>query len=172
MKKYIALIIILALGIGYFMSRRTFRPETLVKEPITQEQLLKLPETWSQVADKDVSLKLEKKVDQGLKPQIVLQETQSAEASAPAKYTDTIIAGARSAIPSLKITDDKRNSSERLYTAFITGNYINRGQKINMIHRVYIKNQTVYVLSASFIGDLSAEINQIFDNIVKEKIFL
>ena len=169
MNKYIALIIVIALGVGYFMSRKTFGPRTEIKEAITEEQLLKLPDAWTKIEDKDVNLKLEKKVDSGLRPQIVFKEVQSDDALTPAKYTDRIIAGAKSAIPSLKINSDMRNSLEKYYSAFISGTYTNKGQKINLMQRVYIKDKTVYVMTASYIGDLSTEVGQIFDNLAREK---
>ncbi|MBI2464759.1 hypothetical protein HYV64_01335 [Candidatus Shapirobacteria bacterium] len=172
MKRYIALIVVLALGVGYFVSRKTFAPQTVVKEPIKIEELLKMPSGWSQVDDKDVNLKFEKKVDKGLKPQIVLKVTQSVEASAPAKYTDRLLAGAKSAVPSLRLTGDMRNSLEKYYSAFVTATYVNKGQKINLIQRIYIKENTVNTLTASYTGDLAVEINQILDNLVKEKISL
>jgi hypothetical protein len=172
MKRYIALIIVLALGVGFFMSRKTFAPQTVVKEPIKIEELLKMPSGWSQVEDKDVNLKFEKKVDKGLKPQVVFKETQSTEASTPAKYTDRLIAGTKSAIPSFRVTGDMRNSLEKYYSAFITATYTNKGQKINLIQRVYIKGNTVYTLTASYTGELGNELNQILDNLVREKISL
>lgn len=172
MKRYIALLIVLALGVGFFMSRQTFRPQTVVKQQLTEEQILKLPSDWKKIDDKDVNLKFEKQVGAGIKPQIVFKDFQSTEASAPAKYTDTLIAGAKSTIPSLKVLDDMRNSTEKFYSAFIRASYTNKGQKIKLIQRVYIIKDQVKVLTASFTGDLDAEINQILDNLVAEKIKL
>jgi hypothetical protein len=172
MKKYIAIIIVLALGVGYFMSRKTFAPKTVVNQPIRIEELLKMPSDWSQVDDKDVTLKFEKKTEKGIKPQVVFKETQASEATAPAKYTDRLIAGAKSAIPSLRVTGDMRNSLEKYYSAFITAIYTNKGDKISLIQRVYIKGDKVFTLTGSYTGNLGNEINQILDNIVKEKVNL
>ncbi|MFZ2152449.1 MAG: hypothetical protein WAV41_00125 [Microgenomates group bacterium] len=169
MNKYIVLLIVLAIGVGYFMSKNTFKGQTDIKTPPTIEQQLGLPNGWTKVETSDTDLKLEKKVEASLQPQIVFKQIVSDEATSPAKYTNTIIAGARSAIPSLKITDDKRSSTDTLYTALITGSYLNRGQKVNILQRVYIKSNNVFVMTASYNGDLSDEINKIFDSLVKEK---
>jgi hypothetical protein len=170
-KKYIAVGVIIAILLGFIISRNSFK-KAPVEIPVSDEQLLKLPENWSKVDDTAVALKLQKKVDKGLKPEIVLIKSESKDALTPAKYTDRLIAGARSAISSLRITDDKRNASEGNYSAMLSGYYFNNKTKISLLQRVYIKGETVNTLTASFTGDIAVEANQVMDSIVKEKLAL
>ncbi|MBP9817156.1 hypothetical protein KBC75_00180 [Candidatus Shapirobacteria bacterium] len=164
MKKYI-LPSLLVLGVlcGYLIYRRPtmFRR---AEPQVSSDSINKLPAGWSAVEAKNVALKLEKNTS-GIKPQIVKTINQSSEATAPAKYTDSLIAGATSAIPSLTITDDKRKSSENLYTANLSGYYYNQKVKISLIQRIKIQKDQVSVLTASFTGDLNTEINSILDNL-------
>ena len=170
LKKYITIaLIVIAIVLGFIISRKAFNKPT-IETPPTVEQLLKLPETWKNVADSDVALKLEKTVTSGLKPQIVLIKSSSKDALTPAKYTDRLIAGAKSAIPSFRVADDKRYSAENNYSAIITGYYYNKNIKISLIQRVYIKGEEVNTLTASFVGDINSEIESVLDNIVTEKI--
>lgn len=162
-------LVIVGLMAGYFWNRRQNGSSTSNPTPTPIEQVLNLPESWKPANNDKVELELDKKVDNGYAPQVVLTKTTAAEAVKPAAYVDTLKKGARSAIPSLNYTEDKRNSLENLYTAFMAGTYFNK-QKINLIQRVYIQGQDVYTLTASFTGDLASEVNPIMDSIANEKI--
>lgn len=167
MKKIIAVIaLVLLVALGYSLRQRFVRPTT--KSSTSTSEVI-LPSDWSQVADSKVDLKFEKKVDSGLKPQIVVKQVETDDAATPARYTDTIIAGARSAIPSLKIIDDKRTSTEKYYLAVLTGSYQNQKQKVSLLQRVYIKDKTVTVITASYTGELANEVNSILDLVAKNK---
>jgi hypothetical protein len=173
MKKYIVLIVgLVLLAVGFFLTKPTSQKTVVEPQPVTEVQKLKLSDTWTEVADKNVDLKLEEKVNKGLTPQIVFKKSKSIDALTPAKYTDRLIAGARSTISTLRIETDKRSSVDGLYTAFLTGYYYNKNLKISLIQRVYIQGEDVSTLTASFTGDKTAEVNTAFDNIVKEKIGL
>lgn len=173
MNKYILpIIIIVGLIFGYFVYRSPsiFRQST---PEVSSSSTNNLPKDWLAVTAEGVELKLEKAVTDGIKPQIVLTVTTSEDASStPAKYTDNLLAGAKSAIPSLRFTSDKRGSLENLYTANLAGYYYNQKNKIDLIQRVYIQKSKVSVLTASFSGDLSKEIDEIFDTLQKEKLGL
>lgn len=170
MKKYIiGSVLILFVIIGYYFYKHSFKETPVVIVP-TIEQQLDLPKDWSKITDNKSSLKLEKKIVTGLKPQIVLTVTDAPEASAPARYVDRLVAGARSAIPSLKIISDKRSSEEGRYSATIFGYYYNQKTKVLIIQRVYVKGETVSVLTGSYADISDAEtINQILDSIVKQE---
>jgi hypothetical protein len=170
MKKYIVALVIVAILVGFIVSRKPFQKESLVGQQISREQLLGLPETWKSIGDTTVALKLEKTVDGTVKPQIVLINSSSKDALTPAKYTDRLVAGAKSAVPTLRIITDKRNAAENNYSALISGYYFNGKTKINLLQRIYIKGESVSTLTASYTGELEAEINRILDSIVQEKI--
>lgn len=176
MKKYIgAALIVLAILIGFFASRQLglfSQKANVVTNHVSDTSSLNLPQGWNSVDSKDALLKLEKKTDKGVKPEIVLAKSTSKDAAKPAKYVDRLIAGARSTISTLTITSDKRQSEIGLYTANIAASYFNKKTKINILQRVYVKSETVYTLTASFTGDMSLEINQIFDMVVKQKVNL
>ena len=171
MKKYLIPALIIILVIIYFLlTRPTSKFNFNLNPTPTQEIVKEFAIGWNEIVDSGVKFKLEKNVNKGTRPQIVLIETQLEEVVVPAKYVDKLIAGAKSAIPSLKISSDKRESQEKYYSAVFTGTYINRNEKLNIIQQVYIKNNTVYVITATFIGDLTQEINTILNNIAKDKI--
>jgi len=170
MKKYIAFLIIIGIVIGYFLSKNKFNSQSITTITPTIEKQLNLPDSWTKIDDTVTDLKLEKKVDAGLKPQITLTTSTSKDTSNPSKYVNNLIAGARSAIPSYKVLNDKRNTDDTGYTARISGYYYNKNQKISLLQRVIIKGEKVFVLTSSFAGDQTQEIDQIFDSIVKEKI--
>lgn len=172
MKKYFILstIFVLVLLFGFiFYSQKTKKTDSNLSSN-NIENNLQLPKEWVKVSSDKLSLKLEKNVNQGLKPQIVLTVSESSEDSSPAKYVDRLIAGARSAIPSFKIITDKRHSEENKYSAVIFGYYFNQKTKVTVNQRVFIVGQKISVLTASSDGKITDEINQILDIIVKDLI--
>jgi hypothetical protein len=162
MNKYFVLIIIVILG---FIIFRKPTPKPVVNQPVPQEQQFKLPDNWKTVENSTVALKLEKTVNQGLKPEIVLINSVSKDALTPAKYIDRLLAGAKSAIPSLRITKDQRSTDKDIYSATVSGYYFNNKTKVNLLQRIYIKGETVSTLTASFADGLESEINPILDSI-------
>jgi hypothetical protein len=174
MKKYIAIAaIVLLIIVGFFLFRRqTATIKLSSDQPVSISETLNLPTGWKIISESDTMVKLEKTVTSGLKPQIVFKKTSSKDALTPAKYTDQLKAGAKATLSGLVYLTDKRNSQESTYTAFLTGYYLNRGQKIFINQRLYIQGETVYTLTGSFGSGLDEEIEQIIDNISKEKISL
>jgi hypothetical protein len=175
MKKYIAIAVVLLVVIGFFLFRRApakVETETPASQNTSISQTLNLPVGWTIVSESDTDVKLEKTVTTGLKPEVVYKVTTSKDAVTPAKYVDNLKAGARATLSGLVYLTDKRNSSESTYTAFLTGYYFNRGQKIFIDQRLYIQGETVYTLTGSSENSLVGEISQILDNLVKEKISL
>ena len=169
MKKIIAVVLVIAIVV-FFIFRKTSIKSPAITTPVTVEQKLNLPESWKQVESSAVAFKLEKNVVQGIKPQITLVKSESKDALLPKSYVEKLIAGAKSAIPSLRLDPVKTNQDGDIYTAMISGFYYNQKTKISLIQRIIIKDQTVYTLTASFTGDEALEANQILDSIVKEKV--
>jgi hypothetical protein len=168
MKKYIiAIVLIVALSIGYYFFRVS------VAKPFIQTiEQSTLPKDWQESQDKNVQYKVVKTVASGYQPQIVLIKNTSPNAVKPAKYVDSLIAGARSTITSLRINTDKRYSEEKYYSAVVSGTYYNKKVKISLVQRIFIKGEDVYSLTASYTGDITPEINSLLDQVVKEKISL
>ena len=171
MKKILAILVVAAVVLGFVISRNNYLSKKSV-ENIEEKSVLQttLPEGWSEVEDSNVVLKLEKKTDKGLKPQIVLIKSTSKDAANPAKYIDRLIAGTRSTVSGYKVISDKRNQEGEVYVSLLSGYYYNQKNKINLIQRVYIKGEEVNTLTASYNGDLTKEIDLILDTISKEKI--
>lgn len=170
MKKILGFLIIVSLILFAVFYRNSNNKDISKSNQISEEQKLGLPDSWTKVEDAKVEYKLEKKVEKGLKSEIVLIKSESKDASNPTKYVDRLVAGAKSTIPTLRISTNKRSSENEIYLAVISGYYYNQKNIINLAQRVYIKGETVYTLTASFGDDLTAEIDQIMDAVVKEKV--
>jgi hypothetical protein len=169
MKKYIAIaVVLLVIIVGFFFFRsRSAKNTTTTVLPTTLSQTLNLPSDWQTITESNDVIKLEKTVTSGLKPQIVYKKTTSKDALTPVTYTDRVKAGARATLSGLVYLTDKRNTSGSTYSAFLTGYYFNRSQKILIDQRLYIQSENVFTLSASFDqkSATDAEINSIFDSI-------
>jgi hypothetical protein len=168
MKKFIFLIIIIILGVIIYLKYRPQKPSP--KSLPTSTPSFVLPSNWKTIPDAKVDLKLEKTVTQGYIPQIVLTSNTRSDVVDPKIYVDRLIAGTRSTVTGYNTTSDVRNSQPDFYSAQISGYYYNQKQKIALIERLYITKNTVYTLTASFIGDQAPEINPILDSIVADKL--
>ena len=172
MKKYIAgIILVLVIGVVAFKAIKSRRsaevnPQTLVG----QVDSFTLPQGWERVSDSKVMYKLVKNVNETVKPEIAVIQSVSKEASASAAYVDRLIAGARSTVSGLQFVENKRTEIGGVYEAQLEGYYPNQKIKVKVMQRVYIKGETVYTMTASFIGDVKNEVNLIFDYIAKDKL--
>lgn len=166
MKKYLLIILVLlltVLGIFFFRPQTKKSPSPSSSVPSFSESL---PLDWQLVSSTDKTLKIEKSVASGLKPEIVYKKTSSSDALTPAKYVDNLKAGAKSTLPTLRYLTDKRNSTESAYTALLTAYYFNKGKKILISQRLFIHGEDVYTLTASYEQNSSeVEVNSIFDSI-------
>ena len=136
-----------------------------------QTATLDLPTGWAKSDDTLVALKIEKQVESGYKPVVTLIKSTS-DITDPKLYIDNLIAGAKSAIPSLRVTSDQRGNLDNYYLATIDSFYYNSGLKINSLQKVYIKDNQVFTLTASYTDDIITEINKIFDTIVDNQFTL
>ena len=129
-----------------------------------------LPKDWLQKESSDNKLMLEKKVELGLKPEIVWEKSEKKIDTNFETYTDTLVAGARSAIPSLRYDMDKFVEGD-LDQRILGGYYYNQGKKIFINQRIYQKDSNFYTLTASFDnGELEKEVESIFDKIVERRL--
>lgn len=172
--KKIIIVILIVLGI-YVIYRGirhfTYRPQTIPTTPT--ESVITLPEGWSKVtASTGASQKYEKVVTSGLKPEIVLTETTSTDATNSAKYSNLLIAGAKSALPSLRYLTDETKTTDPIFSRFLSGYYYNQKTKVNLLQRIYIEGESTSVLTASYDSRSAntTEINAIFDSIWSQRL--
>ncbi|MCX6726471.1 MAG: hypothetical protein NTY75_01495 [Candidatus Shapirobacteria bacterium] len=173
MKKYIAIAVIILIIIGFFLFRRPpakVETETPANQNTNLSQTSTFPAGWTIVSESDTTVKLEKIVTSGLKPEVIFKVTTSKDAVTPAKYVDNLKAGARATLPGLVYLTDKRNSQESAYTAFLTGYYFNQGKKIFVDQRLYIQGETVNTFTGSSDSNLTEEVSQILSSLSQEKI--
>jgi len=174
-KKHPVIIIFILLIVLAFIFR--FNKDKLLQfgknnpDQVQTTVVLNLPVGWIKSDDTLVALKIEKQVESGYKPIITLIKSTS-RITAPKLYIDNFIAGAKSAIPSLRLTSDQRDDSDDYYLATIESFYYNNGLKINSLQKVFIKDNQVFTLTASYTDDITGEINQIFDTITDNQLTL
>jgi len=129
-----------------------------------------LPKDWAQKESSDNKLILEKKVEMGLKPEIVWEKSEKKTDVEFSTYTNTLVAGARSAIPTLRYDMDKFVEGD-LNQRILGGYYYNQGKKIFINQRIYQKDSNFYTLTASYADSESeTEVNSIFDKIVERRL--
>lgn len=169
-KKNIAVIAVILLVTSFFL---------LNKKPIDLKNLgfgvtptptvvAKYPDNWSEV-DSEALVKLEKTITSGLKPEIILIKSEKPSEDSVKVYTDKIIAGAKSAIRSLVYETDKSTEVNGYSLRQLTGYYYNKNNKVKIIQNLYLKDNNLYTLTASYQDDSQeSEINTIFDRIVSE----
>ena len=129
-----------------------------------------LPKDWTQKESSDNKLILEKKVELGLKPEIVWEKSEKKNDIDFETYTNTLVAGARSAIPTLRYDMDKFVEGD-LDQRILGGYYYNQGKKVLISQRLYQKDSNFYTLTASYADSESeTEVNSIFDKIVERRL--
>jgi hypothetical protein len=165
-KKIVAIVLII---IGTFIVYRAVRHFINRPQKVTVvTQTIKLPENWQKVATPaGASQKYAKTVTSGFQPEVVLIVSTSVQASDSAKYTNLLIAGAKSDLPTLKFLTDETKTTSSLYSRFLSGYYYNQKTKVDLLQRIYIQGNTVSILTASFDAKSASadEINSIFDSI-------
>lgn len=170
MKKYIVIVIILALVIGFYIFRNKPEVKLTDNKIVTEETRLQLPEGWTLSENGMVDVQFEKKVESGIVPKIVFKKSTSQEAQNPAKYVDKLIAGAKSTVTSYKVVTDERTTADLGYLAIIKANYVNNKQKIEVSQRIYIIGEEVYTITGSYTGELGEEVDQIIEAVAKDKV--
>ena len=164
-------IVILIVAVLAIFAWRQDRQIDLQPEP--KEEVI-LPNGWavSAVSQEDFELKIEKRAEDSLiRPTIVLISSDF-EGENQEQYLDQLIAGAKRAIPSLRITQDELDQQNGWITRDLVGFYQTGGDRINLRQRVYIKDSQVYTITASYgvsePEEISDQIDQIFDQVFEE----
>jgi hypothetical protein len=117
-------------------------------------------------------VKFEKNVKNStIKPTILLIKSGYSDTS-PADYSYKIVQGAYSTLPSLSYYKDNIVEKAELYTRELTGSYyINKDTKVSLMQNLYLKENTIWVLTASYEGnEMEAELKEAFQLIQKRYI--
>lgn len=166
--------LIFAIGIIFLITRVfNVNPLSLVKDTPSPTPTVDnwLPSDWHQIDSDSNQLKLERTVESGLKPEIILIKSERPDSSDPKTYSDRIIAGAKSSLPSLRYTSDNTLNENNMYLRTLSGYYYNQKLKVLVSQRLYLQDNQVYTLTASYADPaMETEINSIFDSIVSRRL--
>jgi hypothetical protein len=173
--KYAIIIIIIGLaGFGVYRYTDFFDQVNLPEigrpklEETEEENGIKFPEGWEEESsEEDVVVKLSKETDTEIAANIVITKEENIEYETPEKYADRLIAGAKSTLPSLVYTDDQLEDNDQYLVRYLNGYYWQGGQQVGLSQKIYVGEDTVYVITASYDyqlkTELEEEINQNFD---------
>ena len=175
---YIALLLIstivcLLLGFNIFIFQ--YKNDNVIKQISvdTVQHGYKSPiKEWDtiQTNDKDV-LKLEKNSKYNIKPTIVAI-TSTTEESDVKSYTNRLVQGTLSTIPTLKLIENTYTFDKEVAKRKIVGYYSNASTRVDIQQMIYVKGRHVLTLTSSTdpreTKILSNEITEIFDSIFTE----
>jgi hypothetical protein len=158
----ILLFVVLLIVFGIFTlktnSNKNTKKDVVIEKTVTPTPVkINLPEGWTDVTaqTEEVEAKVEKTVDFGVKPTVILLKSQIQEQNTVA-YVDKIIQGAKSAISTLTYTTDKTEEKDGFYVRNLQGYYLNGDTRVNVMQRMYVKGNKVYTITASY-GDATVE---------------
>lgn len=166
-------------GLGIYRYTDGFKKVELPKFPQKEteekkEEGMDLPEGWQEVevAEEEVVVKLTKETESEIETNIVLMKIEDIDYESPEEYTDRLINGAKSALPSLTFSDDEVEEND-YYIRKLTGRYWNAGDQVEVKQQIYVGENEVYVITASYASaasseELTSEINNLFDKLSEE----
>ncbi len=181
--KYVIVVLIIVLA-GYGIYQYTDYldeiplPQIRQSKETSDEQEtagLDLPEAWTEVEDLDDALVgLTRETDSQIATNVVFTQTEEIDYEDPKDYTDQLIAGTKSALTSLNYATDEIEEND-YYIRKLTGSYWQAGTRIGIKQNIYLAEDVVYVITASYdqqtAGEgLTDEINQIFELLAEEYI--
>lgn len=165
----LGIIIILALFLIFLPKKNPFKVTNITPTPV-KVNTKALPKDWTvseNAVTGNVKVKLEKKVQSGRTPTVVLI-TSTSSVNDNKKYIDSLIAGAYSALPSLVINKNEEKNVNGYYMRDITGYYYSGAEKVNIRQQIYKKDDKVFTLTASY-DDLNMitddELTQVFNSL-------
>lgn len=153
------------------ISRRNTFIGTLISP--TPRIVLDVPEKWNlvDIDNADIIYKLERESTVPVKPTIVAISTDTNEADYKT-YTDSLLKGTLSTIPSMRITTNTVNNISEVFTREVTGYYLNASRKIDIKQNFYGYRGKLLTLTATTDPretlKLQKEIQILFDNIQLE----
>lgn len=184
LRKYaIVILIIVFLGFGVYLFTdyleevelpSIFQPRV---EEVDEETDIDLAENWQkEEAPEGAIVKLSKDTEREISLNIILNKEEEIEYEDPQTYTDRLIAGTRSSLPTLVYIDDQTDQVNDYFVRYLEGYYWQAGLQIGLSQRIYLEEDVVYVITASYDNrdrqELEEEINQNFDQLTEEYIRL
>ncbi|HLL61085.1 MAG TPA: hypothetical protein VK338_05180 [Candidatus Nitrosocosmicus sp.] len=134
---------------------------------------IKLPLGWEITQpEAGISYKFVKNTNTDVTPTIVLIRTV-ANMSDPEKYVNTLLEGTKSALPNLILVTNKTTPVEGYYLRELSGSYNNGQNQVQIQQRIYIRNNQVTTLTASYVdvqGSTTPEVTQIFNSLFEKHI--
>ncbi len=145
-----------------------------VEESVPTEQILVLPKGWEKVTKEGYENTYIKKQpeDTEYTPTVAYDRNTVKETTAD-EYFSTMIAGAKSAIPSLVVTSNQQDKYEGYDVLNLAGNYYQGGNQIQIRQRLLLKGTTLHTIAASYAEgqEISEEeIDTVFDYIAQNYI--
>lgn len=172
------LIILAIAGIGFAIYRFTDFGSNIIpglrdrQEEKTEE--LDLPENWEVTLENtdEIVVKVSKQTEAEIITNVVLTKTEDVDYETPETYTDRLVSGTKNALPSLTYRKDEIEEDD-YYIRRLSGSYWNGSDRVEINQWIYVGENTVYVLTASYdynqqSEELTSEINQIFDLLVEK----
>lgn len=138
-------------------------------------QISKLPQGWSRTSaplEKGISDRLEKKIDNGIKPIVVLIKSNTSNTNLK-EYVDSLIGGLQSAIPSLVVENNTDLEKDGFYIRHLDGYYYSGQDQITIQQEIYIKDGQVWTITGSYEGNdpkITKEIDSVFTYLYESKI--
>lgn len=175
-KPYLSVLLLIAVvgGILFFASSAADEITDFPTSTPTPIEEISYPEGWFEIDDEGVVLKVQKDNEAEVVPTVVLVSS-AAEIEDPAKYLDSLVQGAKRAISSLVIETESSQEAGGFYIRELSGYYFSGSDKVGIKQRVFVKDNNVYTLTASFLysddtPQLAQDIEEIFSQIYELKI--
>ncbi|QQS44063.1 hypothetical protein IPM65_00450 [Candidatus Roizmanbacteria bacterium] len=141
-----------------------------VEESVPAEQILVLPEGWEKVTKEGYeNTYIKKQVEAAEYTPTVAYDRNTVKETTAGEYFSTMIAGAKSAIPSLVVTSNEEHKYDGYDVLNLAGNYYQGGNHIQIRQRLLLKGTTLHTIAASYVEgqEISEEeIDALFDYIV------
>ncbi len=167
----IVVIIITAVAITSSMREKGNQDE---EDTSSIQKEIVLPDGWTKVADEEYeNTFIKKQEDENAFTPTVAYDRNTVQAEDPDDYFNKVIAGAQSAIPSLRLEKTEQSKFEGYTVLNLEGSYIENGDRIQIRQRLLVQDRTLHTLAASFMGtqDISeVEIDAMFDYIVQTEV--
>jgi len=141
-----------------------------IEEAMPSENLLILPQGWEKVTKEGYeNTYIKKQKEETEYTPTVAYDRNTVKETTPDEYFSKMIAGAKSAIPSLSITKDEQSEYDDYAVLKLDGDYYQGTQHIQIRQRLFLKGTTLHTIASSFADDQDIsedEIDAILDYIV------
>lgn len=141
-----------------------------VEESAPTEKLVLLPEGWEKVTKEGYeNTYIKKQPEDSTYTPTVSYDRNTVKVTPADEYFATMIAGAKSAIPSLVVTKNEQTKYNGYDVMQLEGNYYQGAIHIQIRQRLLLKGTTLHTIASSFDGAQEVseqEIDEVFDYIV------